>query len=70
MNEKNAKTIDKETIFICALMAIAGALGIVVGILAFLGWTIENCDGALLASFIFGVSGILWGILLIFNLGK
>lgn len=64
------RAIDKEMILICAMMAIVGALGIVAVVLVFAGRTIESCNAAVLAGAFCGLSGLLWGILLVFNLEK
>ena len=63
----NTKRIDMEVIMICALMAVVGTLGIIMGTAAFIGIRFQECNGTV----VFGTGctlwGILWGILLIFN---
>lgn len=70
MEKKRMKVMDKELILICALMAVVGALGIVALILVFFGRTIDACNPTILAASYCGLCGILWGVLLIFNLEK
>lgn len=64
------KIIDKEMILICAMMAIVGALGIVASVLVFAGKTIETCNTTILAASFCGLSGLIWGVLLIYNLER
>lgn len=64
------KTIDKEMIGICGLIALIAALGVVSGVLVFTGTTIETCNHTFLAASYCSLSGIIWGILLIFNIQK
>lgn len=61
------KRIDMETILLCAVMAVAGAFGIVAGGAAFAGVRFGECNAALLAGGGCTLWGILWGVLLIFN---
>lgn len=61
------RRLDAETIMICAVMAIAGAVGLVAGVAAFAGIRFQECDGAVLAGICLVLGGIMWGILLIFN---
>lgn len=61
------KNIDMETVMICAIMAVAGAFGIVAGGAAFAGVSFQDCNTALLAGGGCTLGGVLWGILLIIN---
>lgn len=61
------KRVDIETILLCAIMAVAGAFGIVAGGAAFAGVRFQECNTALLVGGGCAFWGILWGILLIFN---
>ncbi|MCI5874939.1 MAG: hypothetical protein PUJ55_02585 [Clostridiales bacterium] len=61
------KRIDMETILLCAIMAVAGAFGMIAGGAAFAGVRFQECNAVLLAGGGCGLGGILWGILLIFN---
>lgn len=61
------KKIDMETIIICAVMAMVGAVGLVAGVAAFIGIQFHECDRKVLTGVCLGLVGILWGILLIFN---
>ncbi len=61
------KRIDVETILLCAIMAVAGAFGMIAGGAAFAGVRFQECNAAFLAGGGFALWGILWGILLIFN---
>ena len=67
MEEMKMKRIDIETILLCAVMAMAGAFGIVAGGAAFAGVRFQECNAALLAGGGCAIWGILWGVLLIFN---
>lgn len=51
-------------------MALAASLGIEIGIIVFLGVSIAECNTALLSGSYFGMSGILWVILLLMNYEK
>ncbi len=51
-------------------MALSAALGIVAGIVVFLGLRISECNAALLSGSYFAISGIIWGILLLMNCEK
>lgn len=62
---KTMKVFDMETIVICAVMAVIGTFGLVAGGAAFAGIRFQECNRAALAGLIFGLSGLLWGILLI-----
>lgn len=62
------KIIDMETILICGLMALVASLGIVMGIVVFMGVAISECSPAILSGSYFATSGLLWGILLLSNL--
>lgn len=64
------RVIDKEMVWVCAVVAVIGALGIVAFGLVFLGKTIEMCNTTVLAATYCSLCGVLWGLLLIFNLGK
>ena len=61
------RKIDVETIIICAVMAMAGAVGLVAGVAAFIGIQFQECDRSVLTGICLGLVGIFWGILLIFN---
>ena len=61
------KRIDIETILICAVMALVGAVGLVIGVAAFVGIRFQECNGSILIGICVGLVGIIWGILLIFN---
>lgn len=61
------RTLDMETILLCAIAAAAGAFGIMAGAAAFAGIRFQECDGVLLAGTGGILWGILWGILLIYN---
>lgn len=61
------KRVDMETILLCAIMAVAGTFGIVVGGAAFAGVRLQECNTTLLAGGSCAFWGIIWGILLIFN---
>ena len=63
----NTKTIDMEVIMICALMAVVGTLGIVMGTAAFMGIRFQECNGTAVIGTGCTLWGLLWGILLIFN---
>ncbi len=64
------KTIDFEMVITCGIMALAASLGIEIGIIVFLGVSIAECNTALLSGSYFGMSGILWVILLLMNYEK
>lgn len=59
------KTLDMETIVICAVMAVIGTFGTVAGGAAFAGIRFQECNPAALAGIFCGMSGLVWGILLI-----
>ena len=61
------RRIDIETVLICAVMAMVGAVGLVAGTAAFFGIRFRECNGAILIGICVGLVGIIWGILLIFN---
>ena len=61
------RKIDVETVIICAVMAMAGAVGLVAGVAAFVGIRFQECDRTVLTGICLILVGILWGILLIFN---
>ncbi|MBO5070764.1 MAG: hypothetical protein J6C37_10455 [Roseburia sp.] len=61
------RRLDMETIIICAVMAMAGAVGLVAGVAAFAGIQFQECDGAVLTGICLVLGGVMWGILLIFN---
>ena len=61
------KRINMEVILLCAVMAAAGAFGIIAGGAAFAGVRFQECNETLLAGCGSAVWGLLWGILLIFN---
>lgn len=61
------KRIDMEVIMICALMAVVGTLGIVMGTAAFMGIRFQECNGTVVIGTGCTLWGLLWGILLIFN---
>lgn len=61
------RTLDMETILLCAIAAAAGAFGIVAGAAAFAGVRFQECNGEMLAGIGGMIWGILWGILLICN---
>ena len=65
--DMKAKRIDMEVIMICAVMAIVGALGIVMGTAAFMGIRFQECTGTVVLGTGCTLWGLLWGILLIFN---
>lgn len=64
------KTIDFEMVITCGIMALVAALGIVTGIVVFLGVRIYECNAALVSGSYFAISGIIWGILLVMNCEK
>lgn len=64
------KTVDMEMIVVCAVMAAAGALGILAGIAAFAGIRFQECSTALLIGTGGILWGVIWGVLLIFNSNK
>lgn len=64
------KTIDLEMVAVCGVMALAGALGLVVGAVVFLGKSLCECDAAFLAGSYFAAVGIIWVILLLVNYEK
>lgn len=61
------KKVDVETILLCAVMAVAGAVGIVAGLAAFTGINFQECNALLLFSGSSVLGGIIWWILLNFN---
>lgn len=61
------KTVDMETILLCALIAVVGAFGLLAGAAAFAGIRFQECNAALLAGIGCTLGGVFWGILLIFN---
>lgn len=61
------KTVDMETVLLCALIAVVGAFGIVAGAAAFAGIRFQECNAAVLTGIGCTLGGVLWGILLIFN---
>lgn len=61
------KTVDMETILLCAVIAVAGALGMMAGAAAFLGIRFQECNAAVLTGIGCTLGGIFWGTLLILN---
>lgn len=61
------KRIDMEVIMVCAVMAMAGAIGIVIGTAAFMGIHFQECNGTVVIGTGCTLWGLIWGILLIFN---
>ncbi len=61
------RTIDFEMVIICGVMALAAALGFIALIVVFAGISLFECNPALMSGSYFAVSGLLWGILLLFN---
>lgn len=61
------KTVDMETVLLCALIAAAGAFGMIAGAAAFVGIRFQECNAAVLVGTGCTLGGVLWGILLIFN---
>ena len=60
------RRLDMGTVIICAVMAMVGTIGTVVGTAAFFGIQFQKYDSRVLVG-ICGVLGIvIWGILLIF----
>ncbi len=64
---RRGKRMDVETILLCAVIAVTGAVGVVAGAAAFLGVSLQECSAALVAGGGCALGGIFWGILLIFN---
>lgn len=64
------KTVDMETIMVCAIMAAAGAFGIMAGIAAFAGIRFQECNAVVLTGIGCTLWGMIWGVLLIFNSNK
>lgn len=65
MTEKGR--LDKETIVVCAIIAMLAALGIVFAVIIFFGWDLTQCDSTLLVSVFSVLAGSIWGILLCRN---
>lgn len=61
------KTVDMETILLCAIIAVAGAFGALAGAAAFIGIRFQECNAVALTGIGCTLGGILWGILLILN---
>lgn len=61
------KTVDMETVLLCAIIAVAGAVGMLAGTAAFIGIRFRECDAAVLTGAGCTLGGILWGVLLIVN---
>lgn len=61
------RTVDMETVLLCALIAAAGAFGVMAGAAAFAGVSFAECNGTVLAGCGCTLGGLFWGILLIFN---
>ncbi len=64
------KTLDVEMVLICAVTAVFEALGLVAGAAAFVGIRFQECDAAALTAICFGLGGLFWVVLLIFNSSK
>lgn len=62
------KSIDKELVGLCALIALIAALGVIAVVLVFTGMRVEACSPTVLATAYCSLSGLFWGTLLIFNL--
>ena len=56
---------DVETVLICAVVAVMGTFGVVAGVAAFAGIRFQECNAAVLTGICCGISGVVWGILLI-----
>lgn len=61
------KVLDMETIMICAVAAVIGTLGAVAGGAAFAGIRFQDCNPIALMGVCCGMSGLVWGILLLIN---
>lgn len=59
------RVLDMETILICAVMAVIGTFGVIAGGVAFAGRTFWDCNPTVLVGLGCGMSGLLWGILLV-----
>lgn len=65
--DKKMRRVDMETIILCAIIAIAGAFGVLAGGAAFLGVRFQDLNSVWLTGGGCTLGGLLWGILLIFN---
>ena len=64
------RTLDYEMVIVCGIMALVAALAIVVGIVVIAGVRFYQCNPAILSGSFFGISGLLWGILMLTNFDK
>ena len=65
MTEK--RRIDRETIIVCALIAMLAAVGIIFAVILFFGWDLTECDSTKMVSLFSVLAGSISGILLCRN---
>lgn len=61
------KTLDKEMILGCGIVALLGAVSIIFAIALYFGWDITQCDSTKMITSFFVLAGSIWGILLCRN---
>lgn len=66
MNTKKNR-LDKETVIICALMAMAAAVGVIFVPIVMLGIDVMRCNSTMLVAIYSVAAGSIWGILLCRN---
>lgn len=64
------RTIDIEMVIVCGVMALAAALGVVMGLFVIFEATIAECNGAIVVGCYVSMSFLMWGLLLLKNYDK
>lgn len=60
--------LDRESVLLCAVIALMTGIGIVAGISGLFGVNIMEYGLTTAAGFVLGIAGLIWGILLLWNL--
>lgn len=60
--------LDRESVLLCAVIALMIGIGTVAGISGLLGVNIMEYGFITVAGFVLGIAGLIWGVLLLWNL--
>ncbi len=60
--------MDRKSVLLCAVIALMTGIGIVTGVSGLLGVNVMDYGILTVAGFVLGAAGLVWGILLLWNL--